>query len=31
MKLAVTLLYPFRKIITIPQVKAILNMESMKG
>lgn len=31
MKLAVKMLYPFRKFITIPQVKAILNMESMKG
>ena len=29
MWLAVKVLYPFRKIITIPQVKAILNMESM--
>lgn len=31
MKIAVKILYPFRKIITIPSVKAILNMESMKG
>jgi len=30
MKLAVTLLYPFRKIITLPRVKAILNMEAMQ-
>ena len=29
MKIAVTLLYPLRKIIPIPQIKAILNMESM--
>ena len=29
MKIAVKILYPFRKIITIPQVKAVLNMESM--
>lgn len=29
MKIAVKVLYPFRKIITIPNVKAILNMESM--
>mgnify|MGYP002625096872 CR=1 FL=1 len=29
MRLAVRCLYPFRKIITIPKVKAILNMESM--
>ena len=29
MKLIVKILYPFRKIITIPQVKAVLNMESM--
>ena len=29
MKIAVKMLYPFRKIIIIPQVKAILNMESM--
>ena len=29
MKIAVKSLYPFRKIITIPQVKAVLNMESM--
>lgn len=28
-KLAVKILYPFRKLITIPSVKAILNMESM--
>lgn len=31
MKLAVKILYPFRKIITIPSVKAVLNMESMRG
>lgn len=31
MRLAVKLLYPFRKLITAPSVKAILNMESMKG
>lgn len=31
MKIAVQTLYPFRKVITIPQVKAILNMESMQG
>lgn len=30
MKIAVKILYPFRGIITIPQVKAILNMESMQ-
>lgn len=29
MKIAVKTLYPFRKIITIPPVKAVLNMESM--
>lgn len=29
MKIAVKILYPFRKIIPIPQVKAILNMERM--
>lgn len=29
MKIAVTILYPFRKIIPIPPVKAVLNMESM--
>ena len=29
MGIAVKLLYPFRKIIPIPQIKAILNMESM--
>ena len=29
MKIAVKMLYPFRKIIPIPQVKAILNMERM--
>ena len=29
MKLAVKFLYPFRKLITIPSVKAVLNMESM--
>ncbi len=28
-KLAVKILYPFRKIISIPQIKAVLNMESM--
>lgn len=31
MKLAVKILCPFRKIIPIPQVKAVLNMESMQG
>ena len=30
MKTAVNLLYPFRNIITIPSVKAILNMEAMQ-
>jgi hypothetical protein len=30
MKIAVKILYPFRGIITIPQVKAILHMESMQ-
>ena len=30
MKIAVKLLYPFRKIITLPRVKAILNMEAMQ-
>lgn len=30
MRIAVKLLYPFRKIITIPSVKAVLNMESMR-
>lgn len=30
MKIAVKMLYPFRGIITIPRVKAILNMESMQ-
>ena len=30
MKIAVNLLYPFRKIITLPRVKAILNMEAMQ-
>lgn len=29
MRIAVKLLYPFRKIIRIPQVKAVLNMEAM--
>lgn len=29
MKIAVKILYPFRNIITIPSVKAVLNMESM--
>ena len=29
MGLAVKLLYPFRKLITVPSVKAVLNMESM--
>ena len=29
MKIAVNVLYPFRKLITIPKVMAILNMESM--
>lgn len=31
MKIAVKLLYPFRKFITNPKVKALLNMESMKS
>ena len=30
MKLAVNVLYPFRKIITLPRIKAILNMEAMQ-
>lgn len=30
MRIAVKTLYPFKKIITIPQVKAILNMEAMQ-
>ena len=30
MKIAVKVLYPFRKFITIPSVKAVLNMESMR-
>ena len=30
MKIAVKMLYPFRKIITLPRVKAILNMEAMQ-
>lgn len=30
MKIAINLLYPFRKIITLPRVKAILNMEAMQ-
>ncbi len=30
MKIAVNLLYPLRKIITLPRVKAILNMEAMQ-
>ena len=30
MKLAVKMLYPFRKIITIPKIKAILKMEAMQ-
>lgn len=30
MNLAVKVLYPFRKIITLPRVKAILNMEAMQ-
>ncbi len=30
MKIAVKTLYPFRKIITLPRVKAILNMEAMQ-
>ena len=28
-RIAVKVLYPFRKLITAPQVKAVLNMESM--
>lgn len=31
MGLAVKILYPFRNIITIPAVKAVLNMEAMQG
>ena len=30
MKIAVKMLYPFRKIITLPRIKAILNMEAMQ-
>ena len=30
MKIAVEMLYPFRKIITLPRIKAILNMEAMQ-
>ena len=30
MKLAVKMLYPFRKVISLPRVKAILNMEAMQ-
>ena len=30
MKAAITILYPFRKIITGPKVKAVLNMEAMR-
>ena len=30
MKITVNVLYPFRKIITLPRVKAILNMEAMQ-
>jgi len=30
MKMAVKMLYPFRKIITLPRIKAILNMEAMQ-
>lgn len=30
MRIAVKMLYPFRKIITLPRVKAILNMEAMQ-
>lgn len=30
MKLAVTMLYPFRNIIPLPRIKAILNMEAMQ-
>ena len=30
MKIAVKMLYPFRKIITLPRIRAILNMEAMQ-
>lgn len=30
MKIAVKLLYPFRKILSLPRIKAILNMEAMR-
>ena len=30
MKIAVKMLYPFRKIISLPRIKAILNMEAMQ-
>lgn len=30
MKMAVKMLYPFRKIITLPRIKAVLNMEAMQ-
>ena len=30
MKIAVNVLYPFRKIITLPRIRAILNMEAMQ-
>jgi hypothetical protein len=30
LKIAVKILYPFRKIITLPRIKAILNMEAMQ-
>ena len=30
MKLAVKMLYPFRKVISLPRIKAILNMEAMQ-
>ena len=30
MKITVNMLYPFRKIITLPRIKAILNMEAMQ-
>ena len=30
MKIAVNLLYPFRNIITLPRIKAVLNMEAMQ-
>ena len=30
LKMAVKILYPFRKIITLPRIKAILNMEAMQ-